>query len=204
MKKTLVCFFFFLISSSNLFANNIAASYQASFVSEAAGNYAQAISDLKGLYQKYPLGYTLNYRLGWLFYKNKAYANSEYHYKRAIKVSPESIEARLSYESLLMAQLKWEELEEISAVIVQKDRYSYLGNLRYMIALIKRQKFPEAIKIGVKMSKLYPTDMDYLFYTAAAYEGNNEKKQALKYYQALLILSPINQVAQSKVALLSN
>ncbi len=42
------------------------------------GDYKDAISVFIPLYEKYPRGYTVNLRLGYLFFLNKNYENAIY------------------------------------------------------------------------------------------------------------------------------
>ena len=67
----------------SLFALDVKNAYYKSYNYEKMGDYKDAIKVLIPLYNKYPNAYTVNLRFGWLFYLNKNYKNSIFHYQKA-------------------------------------------------------------------------------------------------------------------------
>jgi tetratricopeptide (TPR) repeat protein len=116
-------------------------SYEKSFSYERNGDYKNAIKALIPVYQNYPNGYTVNLRLGWLYYLLGKYANSEYHYEKALKVIPTSIEAMLGLSLPYMAQNRWNDVEALMYRALKIDYYNYYANLRLCVALRKLKKF---------------------------------------------------------------
>ena len=78
MKKIILLFSITLM----LFGLDIKKAYYDSYNYEKMGDYKDAIKVLIPIYNKYPNGYTLNLRLGWLFYLSKKYQNALDHYKK--------------------------------------------------------------------------------------------------------------------------
>jgi len=143
--RSLFLFFFFLFTfflpSFSMSYEEIKLSYEKSFSYERNGDYKNAIKALIPVYQNYPNGYTVNLRLGWLYYLLGKYANSEYHYEKALKVIPTSIEAMLGLSLPYMAQNRWNDVEALMYRALKIDYYNYYANLRLCVALRKLKKF---------------------------------------------------------------
>ncbi len=171
-------------------------SYYRSYQYEKTGDYENAIKALMFVYNEYPDGYTVNLRLGWLYYLMKKYANSVFHYKKAIKAAPYSVEAKLGYTLPLLAQKKFSEVESICYQIINTDFYNYYGNLRLSYALRMEKKYETAIKIAQKMLALYPTDVNFLIEIALSKFSLGKKEEAKKIFLDVLILDPENITAR--------
>jgi len=65
--------------------------YYKSYSYEKTQNYADAIKVITPVITAYPQGYTVNLRLGWLYYLGGNYANSKTYYQAAMKIAPASI-----------------------------------------------------------------------------------------------------------------
>jgi len=102
-----------LLATAELSPEEIQKAYWDSYNYEKMQNYEDAIKALMPVYEAYPNGYTVNLRLGWLYYLQGHYANARYHYERAMKVAPASIEAKLGYTLPLLKQQKYREVEQI-------------------------------------------------------------------------------------------
>ncbi len=90
MKKILLSMVFILSVSANAFAitdKDVSESYRKSYNYEKANNYNDAIKSLSTVYNTYKDAYTINLRLGWLYYLHADYANSKFHYDKAMKVA---------------------------------------------------------------------------------------------------------------------
>jgi tetratricopeptide (TPR) repeat protein len=62
----------------------IESAYHSSYQHETAQKYDKAITALSKVYKEYPTGYTVNYRLGWLYYLSANYANAMQNLTAAI------------------------------------------------------------------------------------------------------------------------
>ena len=66
----------------------IAKAYSESYRQEAVGKYVEAIRALGEVFEAYPKTYTVNYRMGWLYYLNRNYADAMASLGRALIVVP--------------------------------------------------------------------------------------------------------------------
>ena len=183
------------ISFIMLFANDtIKETYSKSFEYEKMGNYKEAIKILQPLYQKYPKGYTLNLRLGWLFFLSKRYNNALKHYQKASLILPSSFEPRLGICRVYLATQYWEKAKIISYSILKEDPLNYYANLYATQALIKENNFKDAQYIIRKMLIRYPTDISFLELKAYI-ESIIDIKLAINTYNTILTLDPNNVLA---------
>jgi len=81
----------------------IESAFESSYSMETKGEYANAVSTLKAVYNE--TSYEINLRLGWLTYLSGLFTESTAYYQKAIKLKPYSIEAKLAMRSRL---LRWE------------------------------------------------------------------------------------------------
>jgi len=166
--------------------------YWQSYNFEKMQNYEDAIKALMPIYDKYPNGYTVNLRLGWLYYIKGNYRNSIYHYKKAMKIFPYSLEAKLGYTLPLLAQRKYKDAVDMCYQILKIDFYNYYGNLRLSFALRELKDYTNAHKVVSKMLALYPTDTNFLVELGIIYYKTNDLSKAKKIFNDVLILDPIN------------
>ena len=205
MKKLFfLSFLFFFSFAFSMDFNEIKDAYYRSYQYEKTGNYEDAIKSLMLVYKEYPNGYTVNLRLGWLYYLNRQYANSIFHYEKAMKISPYSIEAKLGYTLPLLAQKKFSDVEKICYQILYTDFYNYYGNLRLSYALRMEKKYSEAKKIAEKMLYIYPTDVNFLTELAILEYKEGNKEKAKKIFEDILILDPENITAKEFLKKLQN
>ncbi len=198
MKKILLLAVLILYTGLYAFTNDgIQEAFSKSYTYEKIQNYTDAIKAIMPVYQEYPNTYTVNLRLGWLYYLNMNYANSLDHYKKAIKIAPASLEAKLGQLLPLLTQERYKDVEKIAFQILSKDYYSYNGNLKLAYALRKQQKYDTAEKIALKMLNIYPTDVSFLTEYALAKHGQGDVDAAVKvFYNDVLILDPENVTAK--------
>lgn len=177
--------------------SSVKSAYYRSYNYEKLEDYDNAIEALIPLYQQYPEGYTLNLRLGWLYYLRRSYANSLSHYKRAMLSVPSSNEARLGYVLPLLAQEKWAEAEEVLYAILKVDYYAHTANQRLAYCLRMQKKTELAEKIAQKMLALSPTSVIFLGELALAKLALKQTDAAAAIYHDILILDPENAAART-------
>ena len=189
-----------LLVSANLLAltdAEIREAYYKSYNYEKIQNYNDAINTLMPVYNEFPNTYTVNLRLGWLYYLSTNYANAISHYDRSIKISPYSLEAKLGRLLPLLAQHRYGEVEKEAFQILNVDYYNYYGNLRLAYALRMQQKFDVAVKITQKMLAIYPIDVQFLTEFALGKIGLGETDEAMAVFSNILVLDPENVTAKS-------
>lgn len=175
---------------------DIAGSYLRSFEYERAEAYQDAIRALAPVYEAYPNGYTVNLRMGWLFYLNGNFNNSAAHYEVARSAAPFALEPKLGQLLPLLAQGRWSEAETVAYEVVSVDHYNYYGNMRLILALRMQEKYEPAYQIALKMATAYPTDLTFLAELALLTDARGDKEEAVRLFTDLLILDPENATAR--------
>lgn len=175
---------------------DIAGSYRRSFEYERAEAYQDAIRALAPVYEAYPNGYTVNLRMGWLFYLNGNFNNAAAHYEVARSAAPFALEPKLGQLLPLLAQGRWNEAESVAYEVVSVDHYNYYGNMRLIVALRLQEKYEPAYQIALKMATAYPTDLTFLEELARLNDARGDTEEATRLFTDLLILDPENQVAR--------
>lgn len=171
--------------------------YQKSYNYEKLDDYDNAIKTLSGVLEAYPDGYTVNLRLGWLYYLDEKYANSIDHYLSARKAIPTSIEAKLGYILPLLDQGKYKEVETLAEEIISVDYYNYYANMRLAYVLRLQKKFDLAEKVVNKMLAVYPIDVSFLTELGLIHDGRGEVDLAAKAFWDVLVLDPENTTAKN-------
>ncbi|OMH40002.1 hypothetical protein BLW93_07580 [Desulfurobacterium indicum] len=176
--------------------DEIKLAYHKSFIYEKAKDYRDAIKALMPVYEAYPKGYTVNLRLGWLYYLMGKYKNSEVHYRKAVEAIPSSVEAKLGLALPLMAEKRWSDVESLMYKVLKTDYYNFYGNLRLAIALRNEGKGKLAEQISRKMLALYPSNIAFLTELGLDLIAQGKKKEAYSIFNDVLILDPENTVAR--------
>ncbi len=169
--------------------------YYTSYQYERRGEYAKAREALLPVYEKFPQGYTVNLRLGWLFYLEGHYRNAIKHYEKAVEAAPGAVEPLLGLSLPYLAQKNWKKVEELMYRVLKIDFYNYYGNLRLALALREQKKYRQAEAVCRKMLALYPTDVSFLTELALDLYLSGHKKEAQALFGDILILDPENTVA---------
>jgi len=171
--------------------------YLKSYNYEYMGKYNEAIKVLTPLYKKYPKGYTLNLRFGYLFLLGKKYSNATKYYKEASLIAPSSIEPRLALTNIKLMLEEYEDAQTLAYNILKIDYYNYYGNLYAIDALIGQKKYDTALLITNKMLSLYPTSIVFLEKLAIIYKATNHK-YLNEVYNSIKILDPNNVLVNIK------
>ena len=179
----------------SLFALDVKNAYYKSYNYEKMGDYKDAIKVLIPVYNKYPNGYTLNLRLGWLFFLSKKYNNALIHYKKASLAVPYSIEAKLGMMRVYLACGDYDSALKIGNAVLKTDYYNYYGNYYEILSLTAKKRYDEALSLINKMLSLYPTSVMYLVELGKIYYVKDRQK-AKKIFEDVLILDPNNITAK--------
>jgi tetratricopeptide (TPR) repeat protein len=166
--------------------------YQRSFTNEKIEDFDGAIKALSRVVATYPKGYTVNLRLGWLYYLNGRYANSIGHYQTAQMVQPGALEPLLGMLLPLMAQTDYLRAEQVANQLLQTDPGNYYGNLRLIEILRGAGKLEQALVNCIRMRARYPTDIQFLEQHAIILQAQGKVVQAAEIHHALQTLDPDN------------
>ncbi|MBF0351562.1 MAG: tetratricopeptide repeat protein [SAR324 cluster bacterium] len=161
MKRILFCLFL-ILNTALASAYTIQDYFLSSYQYETQQDYDKAIQYMLAVKRVQPEGYTVNLRLGWLYYVKQDYANSSFHYQLAMKAVPSSMDAKVSATLPLMAQQKWAAAEKIlkEALAIHPNEPS--ANLKLAYVLRMQQKYDEAENVNNKMLAFYPLDAGFL------------------------------------------
>lgn len=179
---------------------DIAGAYRRSFEFEKQERYQDAIRALAPVYDAYPNGYTVNLRMGWLFYLNANYNNAAAHYEVAGTAAPAALEPKLGLLLPMLAQARWADAEALGYQLVSVDHYNYYGNLRLLIALRMQKKLDAALQVALKMLRIYPTDLYYLVELAQVHDASGNAAEAKRLFGEIVILDPQNETARAYLA----
>jgi len=171
--------------------DSVKRNYFKSYDYEQMGKYEEAIKALSPLYNKYPKGYTLNLRFGWLFFIDKKYKDAQKHYTKASLANPYALDPRLGLIRVYLATASYKEAEQSAYKLLKIDYYNYYANIYITQALIGERKFDIAHQIVLKMLALYPTDIAYLELLGLVYQ-NTDSPYLEKLYEDILVLDPNN------------
>jgi len=150
------------VEAAGLSNDVLRTAFYQSIQAEKTQNYAGAIQSLTALGADANRYYTVQLRLGWLYYSSGKHADAVKHYGAAIKLAPSSIEARLGCLQPLLAQSRYADVETVAKQIWQLDPKNYTANLRLATAYHLMKKDGSANQILSQMSRYYPCDAGVL------------------------------------------
>lgn len=182
---------------------SIKEAYEKSYNYGNLGNYGDAIKSLALVHKEYPETYTVNMRLGYLYFLNTNYANASNHYLSAQKAAPKSLPPLLGAMRITNIKEQYEKTEESGYKVLQSDLYNYYGNLYLAYALRKSKKYEAASAIDLKMLEVYPSDAGFLLEYGLLTFAQGNKDAATSALHYLLILDPENVVAKEVLILLN-
>jgi len=182
--------------SSGLNAQQIKQAYAASYQYESAQNYNDAIKSIRLVEMQYPKSYTINLRLGYLFYQQGHYANALKYYEQAHQAQSHAISPLLGEMSVNIAQQNYQKAEQAGFNILKADLNNYYANLKLGYIFIKTHKIKAAQQIVKKMLTLYPEDVSFLTQQAQISVLKKDWAAATQAYTSVQILDPENVAAK--------
>jgi len=174
----------------------ITAAYTESYHQESVGKYTEAIRALAEVYQVYGKTYTVNFRLGWLFYLNHNYKDALAALDRALMVVPTSVEVMNVVVLVYVAQQDWKKVEEQSIKTLKIDYYNFTANYWYAFALRMQEKFDLSAQVCRKMLTIMPTSIAFLQELGESLFLSGEKKESHSVFESIIVLDPNNETAK--------
>jgi tetratricopeptide (TPR) repeat protein len=162
--------------------------FSKSYQYEYRGNFTDAISSLKAVYQED--SYEINVRLGWITYLAGQFTESSAYYQKAIALKPYSIEAKLGFANPASALGNWDQViaqyNDILAIDPQNTTANYrMGSIHY-----GRKDFTSAEKYLEKVVNLYPFDYDSNILLAWANLKLGKFREASVLFNKVLLIKP--------------
>ncbi len=167
---------------------------------EAQGNYNEAITALKTVYQED--SYEINLRLGWLTYLNGAFTESSAYYMKAMKLKPYAIEPRLGYVYPLSALGKWDLVINTYLEILSVDSQHSVVNYRLASVYYGRKDYKQAEKYLEKVVNLYPFDYDSMLLFAWTNYRLGKLREAQVLFNKVLLNKPKDASALEGLSLI--
>jgi tetratricopeptide (TPR) repeat protein len=162
---------------------------------EKTGNYSGSINELKKVYAA--SDYFVNLRLGWLYYLAKNYTESLKYYQNAIRLKPNSIEAKFGCVKPLSAMENWDKVKEQYIQILRLDPKNTVASYWLGVIYYNRKLYPEAEKLFSRITELYPLDYDSVIMLAWTKLQMGKSAEAKKYFNHALTLKPNDNAALS-------
>lgn len=180
-----------LIAVAGLIAQDtdkIVDAFKESYALEEDGEYKEAVIKLKEVYVE--SSYELNLRLGWLSYQAGALDNSELYYKKALKIMPLSIEAKLGLAYPLSTNAKWDELHKLYLSILEISPKHTLANYRLGLIHYNKAEYLKAKDYFGLVVELYPFDYDALLMYGWTHLQLGKYNEAKVLFNKVLMYSP--------------
>jgi len=167
---------------------------------ESRGNFTEAISSMKTIYQED--SYEINLRLGWVTYLAGQFTESSAYYQKAMKLKPYAIEPKLGFVNPASALGNWDQViatyNEILAIDPQNTTVNYrMGSIYY-----GRKDYVKAEKYLEKVVNLYPFDYDSLILYAWTNLKLGKTREAQVLFNKVLLNKPKDTSALEGLSLI--
>lgn len=184
-----------IIAGLFLNAQNSVTAFSNSYVQESNGKYTEAIESLRKLGED---SYSVNLRLGWLYYSAGEYIKSKAHYEKAMNQEKSSIEAILGMAYPISAMGNWNDVLSLYEKGLKIDSKNV--TLQYRIAYVKHyymKDYSGALGFIKEVKKYQPFDFDtnYLLSSIHLALGNIEEAKIAAI--ECLNYNPSSQVAKA-------
>lgn len=201
LKKSFALMLLFGIQFANAQdQNTVQEAFNKSYVLESGKKYNEAIEALKS--SNAINNYPIQIRLGWLTYSAKRYNESVMAYKKAAELMPASVEALLGAVNPLVAQNKWEEVEQTYLAILKNDPKNSTVNFRLGQIYYNRKEYPKAEKYFSTALNLYPFDYDSMLMSGWNYYFLGKYSEAKELFNRVLLYSPKDTSALEGIGLI--
>jgi len=164
------------------------AAFKESYTQESVRNFTGAIATLAKLYDE--KSYELNLRIGWLYYLNKDYPQSQSYYQKAVALRPYAIEAKLGLAQPLAALQSLDKLLQVYEDILKIDPQHSTTNYWTGVIYYNRRKYEQAAKNFEKVVNLYPFDYDGNHMLAWTYLNMGKSNDAKILFNKALLIRP--------------
>ena len=190
LKKKMVVALILLIALSVNAQNEIVVrkAYKDSYMQENNKLYGEAIATLNRVHDDN--SYEYNLRLGWLYYMNKNYTQSQQYYQKASSLKPYSIEAKLGLVKPLSVLENWDKVLQVYEEILKIDPQNYTANYWAAVIFFNRKKYEQATKLLEKIVNLYPFEYDGNHLLAWSYYYMNKPNDAKALFNKALLYKP--------------
>lgn len=177
----------FLLLSIPVSANDF---WTRSYTLESSQNYNEAAQTIEQFLTQSPDSEYAQLRSAWLYYLAGNYSQSIKHYKTALTMNNQSLEARLGIALPLLAQSRWQEAAIQCNDVINLSQWNYFAHVRLMIAEEGQKQWGTLAKHAEQVHKRYPADATILVYLARALKQQGETSRAKEVYNQVLSRVP--------------
>jgi len=164
--------------------------FQSSYDREAALDYQGALDALERTEGQGITGYTASIRRGWLNYLLGSYADATVHYREALAVYPNSVEARQGLMLPLMALRRWTDVQRVADEVLAQAPGDYPARSRKAWAQYNGGRYAEAATTYRSLLGDYPSDVDMACGLGWALLKMGDREGAKRAFQSVLIIAP--------------
>lgn len=193
----LILLSFFTFAQDN---GTLTEAFKKSYEFENLGEYSQAVSQLKEVYQED--SYELNVRLGWLTYSSGQFMESMAFYQKSINLKPYAIEPRFGFVLPAAALGNWDMVTNQYRKILEIDPMNTLANYRMGLISYNKEEYESALKYFEKVVNLYPFDYDSVIMYAWTNYRLNKMREAKVLFQKALLARPGDDSAMEGLSLI--
>jgi tetratricopeptide (TPR) repeat protein len=162
--------------------------FSKSYAYESRGNFADAISIIKGIYQED--SYEINVRLGWVTYLAGQFTESAAYYQKAIALKPYAIEPRIGFANPASALGNWDQVIAQYNEILATDPQNTVVNYRLGSIYYGRKDYLKAEKYLEKVVNLFPFDYDSMVLYAWTNFRLGKLREAQVLFNKSLLIRP--------------
>lgn len=162
--------------------------FSKSYKEELNKNYPAAIALMLSAYDE--AKYEVNLRLGWLYYMNKNYKESEKYYSRAVSLKKNSMEAKQGVILPLTAMERWDDVLQQYKDMLAIDPMNVTANYWAGVIYYNRKKNEEAAKHFEKVVQQHPFGYDGNHMLGWTYLNLGKPAEAKQYFTMALLISP--------------
>jgi Tfp pilus assembly protein PilF len=199
MRTIIVIILFFttihVFSQDTAKVSAVKKAFESSYVFEKTANYTTAIAKIKSVYDE--TSYEINLRLGYLYYENLSYRESEKYYKKAVALKPNSIEAKLGFALPLYSLSIWDTLKMQYEAILKLDPNNSTVNYRMGLIYYYKPDYTTALTYFQKVYDAYPFDYDNTCMMGWTMLKLKKTAEAKSYFNTVLLIRPNDSSALS-------
>lgn len=163
-KIIVIAVLFFVFQGFSQEVKTVPNAFAKSYVAEGKGNYSEAIKAIKDIYNE--SSYTMNLRLGWLYYLDLNYEVSISYYNKASKLMPVAVEPLWALLNPQIAKENWAEVDKIYLRILKIDPKNSTANYKLGLNYYYRKNYAKAKKYFDVALNLYPFDYNIVLMSA--------------------------------------
>lgn len=203
LKKMVLFSFISFTTLTTFFAQEVVplTAFNYSYTLEYNGEFVKATEAIKKGYNE--KSYETNLRAGWLNYEAGYYIESQNYYKKAIRLQPNSLEAKFGFIYPTVALGNMDQVIAQYDKILKIDPQNVTANHQLALIYYEKKDFDAAFKFLKKVVTLYPFGYDALLLFAWTNFQLGKNKDAILLFNKVLLIYPGDKSALEGLSLIS-